>query len=106
MKNLKTSLVLTMALALGACASSPGPNQSDKPIVTMEGYSIAEARTNFSITPDPYDIPLSACYTEDGQLIMELHRLRLRMQNDYNHRATKQFKHEYNQRVLYPIDRR
>jgi hypothetical protein len=103
-RNIRRILLLLVLLGLTACASVPEPkSEAAEPVKTLLGYTIVQARQDMSLTPDPYDISLSACYTESGQLIPELNQLRMRLQNDYSHRAGKQFIIQYNHRTLYPL---
>lgn len=113
--TLKILTIFSVGSFIVGCSHTPTPeeNRAQALVVptaaeriqelrTLEGYTVSEAKQNFALMGDPNDISISACHAENGSLIPELNQLRLRLINDYNHRAGKKFINTYNHQTLYP----
>lgn len=120
MKVTKTIAALPiLTLLVGACASTPkptlvkatepipvyevqAPNNAENALIrTTLGYTVKEAREIMASTPNPYDISIAECYSQDGDYISELDQLRLRLINDYASRSSKKYIEEYRFKSLY-----
>lgn len=97
------TLNLFFIFANTACVSGPGTDQDQESQVrTALGYTVPQAREVMATNPNPYDISIAECYSQDGTYIPELNQLRLRLINDYTSRSGKKFIEEYRFQTLYP----